>query len=138
MIEIGSNYFFKNIEGFIPKDLDYIKLVDKPKGFNYVCHIKSKQKCIFIWKKMNVNNFISYTISHCSPMAAGKFLVKEFCDEIGFTVNDLEALKSTFDRIDDKHKYQKIIYNYYLQNNSFTLTNEQLYEAYKEYIKYRK
>ena len=138
MLKIGSDYFFQWIKGFEPNDIDYIELVDNPTKFKYVCHIRGMGKCIFYWKRMSVNEFIEYTINNCSTMAAGKFLVKEFCDEIGFTINDLKALKGTFDKIDDKHKYQRIIYNYYLQNNSFTLTNEQLYEAYKEYIKYRK
>ena len=42
-----------------------------------------------------------------------------------------------FDRLDDKHKYERLIYESYINNNSFTLTEKQLQEAYDEYRKYR-
>ena len=137
MIEVGSNYFFKNIEGFIPHDIDYVELVNEPLGFQYVCHIRNKKKCIFKWKKMNVKDFIEYTKKHCSPMAVGKFLVKEFCDAIGFTFNDLKSFDDIFNNMDDKHLYEKKIYEYYLLNNDFYLTNDQLMDCYNEYKKYR-
>lgn len=137
MLKIGSDYFFNGLEGFEPNDIDYIELVDNPTNFKYVCHIRGMGKCIFYWKRMSVDEFIEYTINNCSPMSAGKFLVKEFCDEIGFKIDDLKKLESVFNKLDDKHKYEKKIYDYYIKNNDFKLTKRQLTYVYKEYKKYR-
>jgi hypothetical protein len=67
----------------------------------------------------------------------GKFLIPEFCEYIGFTIDELPSLKEYFDKMDDKHKYEQIIFESYLQNHSFTLTQEQRDKAYQEYKKYR-
>jgi hypothetical protein len=66
-------------------------------------------------------------------MVVGKFLVPEFCAAIGFTIEDLPQLKPLIDILDNKHKYEEIIFNSYLKNGSFTLTDEQRERAYKSY-----
>ena len=66
-------------------------------------------------------------------MSVGKFLIPEFCDAIGFKVSDLSKLQSAIDKLDDKHKYEKIIFDSYLENNSFRLNPEQRLRAYKSY-----
>ena len=66
-------------------------------------------------------------------MAIGKYLVPEFCAEIGFTIEDLPKVSSLLDRLDDKHKYEKILYDCYIENGSFALTNEQRQRAFKSY-----
>lgn len=66
-------------------------------------------------------------------MQLGKFLVPTFIEAIGFTIDDLKKLQPLLDNLDDKHKYEKVIYNTYIQNNDFTLTDEQLQKAYLKY-----
>jgi hypothetical protein len=66
-------------------------------------------------------------------LVVGKFLVPEFCEEIGFTVEQLPLLKPLIDRLDSKHLYEQVIYNAYLENGDFTLTQEQRDNAYKSY-----
>lgn len=66
-------------------------------------------------------------------MVIGKFLVPEFCKEIGFTVSDLERLRPLIAKLDDKHKYEEVIFNSYLQNGDFILTSEQRDAAYLMY-----
>ena len=39
--------------------------------------------------------------------------------------------------MDDKHKYEKLIYDAYLKNNDFVLTDEQRIDAFNEYKKER-
>ena len=39
--------------------------------------------------------------------------------------------------MDNNHAYEKIIYDSYIENNDFYLTESQLNRAYKEYKKYR-
>ena len=66
-------------------------------------------------------------------MVIGKFLVPEFCETIGLLVEDLPQLKILITKLDDKHMYEKIIYDSYIENGSFTLTDEQRDRAYKSY-----
>lgn len=134
---VGSTYFFKDIEGFSSKDIDYLELEEDPKSFKNCYQLTGNGKCLFRWRKMSVNEFIEISLRRNCPMELGKFLIPEFCNEIGFAVDDLIHLKSLRDRLDDKHKYEGIIYDAYIENNSFTLNDEQLINAYKEYKKYR-
>ena len=134
---IGSKYFFKDIEGFSSKDIDTLELVDNPLTFKISYQLSGKGKCVFKWKRMTPKEFISVSLKRNCPMELGKFLVREFCEEIGFTISDLKALRSLRDSLDDKHKYEAVIYDSYIENNGFILTDEQLQKAYNEYKKYR-
>lgn len=87
---------------------------------------------------MTADEFVEYTLSSKVPMSAGKFLVKEFCDEIGFTLEHLKKLESVFDRLDDKHKYEKVIYDAYVANGEYSLTDAQRLAAYESYKEVRK
>lgn len=70
-------------------------------------------------------------------MEIGKFLIPDFIKEIGFTIEHLKQLKPLVDNLDDKHKYEKVIFDSYILNNDFILNDEQLQNAYKIYLKYR-
>lgn len=137
MFLIGSTYFFKNINGFSSKDIDVLELIDNPVGFKTSYQLTGKGKCIFKWRKMEPKKFVEETLRRKCPMEIGKFLVKEFVDEIGFTIKDLKKLKPLRDNLDEKHSYEGIIYDSYIKNNAFELTEQQLTEAYNEYLKYR-
>ena len=63
----------------------------------------------------------------------GKFLVPDFCEYIGFNIDDLKSLYKCFDNLDDKHKYLKVIFDAYIENNSFNLTDKQRDDAYSVY-----
>lgn len=66
-------------------------------------------------------------------MAAGKFLVPEVAEFLGLTIEDLTLFENAFNRIDEKHLYEKKIYDFYVENSDFTLTQEQRDEAYQIY-----
>lgn len=70
-------------------------------------------------------------------MIVGKFLIAEFNKEIRFTIDDLKKFEQIFDKMDEKHMYEKIIYDSYIENGDFYLTDLQRDKAYKEYKKYR-
>ena len=78
-------------------------------------------------------DYIDWALKSNIGMVIGKFLVPEFCTEIGFTIEDLPRLAPLLDRLDDGHKYEEIIYHSYLENGSFTLTDEQRDRAYQSY-----
>lgn len=137
-IIVGSTYFFKNFEDFHSKDIDRVVLIDNPIGFNYVRQTSGSGSCLYEWKRMSADDFVNFTLKSNLPMSIGKFLVKEFCDQINFTISYLKKLAPVVAKLDDKHKYEKIIYDAIIKNGSWTLTDEQLNSAYKVYKEYRK
>ena len=136
---VGSNYFFSKIDEFHSKDEDYLIFVDKDETlFEYQFWFKHPHEDKFIWKKLSPEDYIYY-LNNVSilPMEAGAFLNNDICEFVGFTIEHLKQLKSVFDKIDDKHKYEQIIFDSYIENNGFFLTHEQLKRSYEEYKKYR-
>ena len=134
---VGSNVFFKDIEGFTSKDVDILEFVDDPTDFKNVRQFKFPHKCVFQWRKMPIDELIDITLFRNFPMEIGKFLVPEFIKEFKLSIDDLKRLEPIITKLDDKHKYEEVIYNAYLENNDFVLTDEQRQEAYKVYNKYR-
>lgn len=82
---------------------------------------------------MTKDEFIDIDLKVNDALKIGKYLVPEFIEYIGLTINDLHKLKPLVNKLDIKHIYEKSIYDYYIQNNNFTLTNEQLETVYNIY-----
>lgn len=136
-ILVGSTYFFKDIEGFKSKDIDRVVLVDNPIGFKNVRQTSGLGSCLFEWRKMSADEFVEFTLNSKISMSVGKFLIPEFCEVIGFTISHLKKLEPQFAKLEDRHKYEKVIFDSYIQNNKFKLTKTQLNKAYEEYKKER-
>ena len=134
---VGSNVFFKDIEGFTSKDIDILEFVDDPTDFKNVRQFKFPNKCVFQWRKMPIDELIDITLFRNFPMEIGKFLVPEFIKEFKLSIDDLKRLEPIIAKLDDKHKYEEVIYNAYLENNDFMLTDKQKQKAYSVYNKYR-
>ena len=134
---VGSNVFFKDIEGFNSKDIDILELVDNPTDFKYLRQFRFKDKCVFQWRNMPVDEFIDAELLMNVPMSVCKFLCPEFIKLKGVTIKHLKRLQPLVDNMDEKHMYLKTIYDFYIANNELQLTDEQLNEAYKTYLKYR-
>ena len=130
---MGSNYFFSCFEDFTSKDVDEIELVDT-KDFQYMRWITGQGRCLFQFRKLpHVDDYINYALQSKDGLVIGKFLIPEFCKAIGFTIKDLPRLSPLIEKLDNKHKYEKIIYDSYISNNNFHLTDEQLASAYELY-----
>ena len=132
-ILVGSSVFFNEIEGFQPKDRDWVVLNEKPVGYNFVRQTTSGKECLFEWRRMSPEQFVEYSLHRGPAMQIGKFLVPEFVQEIGFTIEHLKKLKPLADKLEGRHMYEKIIYDAYIENGSFDLTEEQRNKAYKQY-----
>lgn len=130
---VGSILFFDGIDGFVPKDHDYVILIDNPTIFKNTMTMRNNTEDIFLWRRMNADEFVDITIKLNDPILAGKFLSKEFNNEIGFTLEHLKKLKVLFDKIDKKHEYEKVVFDYYMKNNGFHLTTEQLHNIFLTY-----
>ncbi len=136
MILIGSRYFFSEYPDYHSHDIDKIELQDT-NDYKYVRIIRGQGKDYFFFKRKPKEEMIQDALKQELAMVVGKFLVPEFCQEIGFTIEDLPRLQPLIDRLDEKHLYEKIIYEAYLSNGSFTLTQEQRDQAYEEYKRLR-
>lgn len=136
-ILVGSTYFFKDIEGFKSKDVDYLILEHTPRGYKTKYQLTGNGQCLFKWRRMSVREYISLALETKLPMEVGKFLVKEVAYAIGMKIEHLKELAPVFEKMDKKHTYQKIIFDSYIENNGFFLTKEQRMRAYEDYKKAR-
>ena len=134
---IGSKYFFGKFDDYVPKDNDILVIMDKWKIKNTnVLNLKDKKgNDVFFYKDMNKEDFIKDTLESGVPMRCGKFLIKEFNEYIGFTVDDLKKLDEMFQHMDEKHLYEKYIYECFIKNNNFELNSEQLSKTFDIYKK---
>lgn len=132
MILMGSNYFFKNYADFESHDIDYIDIIETNE-FKEKRIIRGQGKDYFYLKRKPKEQLIQDALKSNLPMVVGKFLIPEFNKQINFTIEDLPRLQPLIDKLDEKHKYEEIIYNAYLENKSFTLTKEQRDAAYRRY-----
>ena len=134
---MGSKYFFSCYDDFQSKDIDEISIIETDE-FTQIRQITGRGRCLFLLKRHNSkDDYIDWALKSSVGMVVGKFLVPEFCAEIGFTIEDLPKMEPLIKILDDKHKYEEIIYNSYIENGSFTLTNEQRERAYDSYKKSR-
>ena len=133
---MGSRYFFERYEDFQSHDIDKIQIEDTDE-YDYIRVLRGQGKDYFYIKRKPKEEMTQDALKQELPMVVGKFLIPQFNKAIDFTIEDLPRLKPLIDKLDDKHLYEKIIYESYLENNSFTLTDEQRLKAYNEYKKYR-
>lgn len=134
----GSKTFFTCYDDFRPKDTDTVVLTDDWLGNNIHTQLSAGPSCIFTWKPLTPEKFIEVTLKTKAPMSICKFLNPEFSKEIGFTIEHLKQLQSVRDRLDEKHLYLGVIFDAYINNNDFRLTDEQRLQAYEVYKKARK
>lgn len=132
-ILIGSTYFFSEYNDFNSKDIDELEIIDTNE-FKQIRQITGKGKCLFQMKRHpSKEDYIDWALKSQLGMVIGKFLVPEFCAAISFSVEDLKRLSPLIQKLDDKHKYEEIIFNSYIENGEFSLTKEQRDLAYQSY-----
>lgn len=137
-ILVGSRAFFAGLDGFKPKDHDYLELVENPTRFKYCKEMSLRGTCFFQYKKEPAAQMVARAVENGTAIQLGKFLVPEVAEAIGATVNDILPLEVLLPKLDSKHQYQAIIFNAYKKNGSFTLTDEQRQAAFASYLEARK
>ena len=133
--DAGSKYFFCSYPGFSPKDIDVI-CITNDKNVPYWRLIRYPGVDHFYLWNTTKEQHIEQSLKRGSYFL-GQFLIPEFNEYIGFTIEDLPRLAPLVPQLDDKHYYEKIIYDSYLENGVFVLTQEQRNLAYSEYKKAR-
>lgn len=132
MILMGSNYFFSQYKDFKPTDIDKIDIINTS-DFKDKRIIRGQGKDYIFLKRKPKEQLIQDALNSNLAMVVGKFLIPEFNKQIGFTIEDLPKVQPLIDRLDDKHRYEKIIYEAYLENKEFILTQKQRDAAYASY-----
>ena len=135
--KIGSSIFFDSYSDYTQKDIDILAITDLPLFGKPMMNMKLKDKDIFFMCIEDNSVMLDKTLESGINMRAGKFLSPEFAEYIGLTIEELKKLKPMFDDIDDKHMYEKVIFDSYIKNTAFFLTNEQRLMAYEEYKRKR-
>ncbi len=137
-ILVGSRAFFSGMKGFKSKYRDFLILVEKPQGFNWRREQSVRGICTFEYKLGTPAEMVAKTLEVGDPLLIGKFLVPEVADVLGATVEDILPLETLLPKLDNKHQYEAVIFNAIKDNGSFTLTDEQLKDAYNSYQNARK
>lgn len=135
--QVGSRLFFDGMPGYNPKDSDYVMLVENPTIFENCMTVRGENKDIFLWRKTNAEEFVDMTIRMGTPMLAGKFLNKELCEDAGMTRQVFGKLKPLFDNMDDRHTYQKLIFDHILKTWDFDIPDKTRNIAFLTYLNSR-
>ena len=133
----GSSYFFSGYSGFVPRDFDYIEIVDNPDILDVELIFDENKNVVHQYRRRPKLDIILDVIKVKGNTHVCSFLIPEFAKELGITIEDLPLIEKTIDEFPPKYRYYKIIYNSYIKNNSFTLTDEQRLAAYNCYNEYR-
>ena len=136
--QIGSRVFFSEYPDFESKDDDTLYVMTGWDVKASVLNFKKDGRDCFFVKDAPKDVLIQETLDGDIPMRAGKFLVPEFAKYLGMTIDDLKLLQPLFDKMDDAHSYENVIYDAYIENGDFTLTDEQRDKAYMDYKKKHK
>lgn len=132
-IQVGSRAFFSKYEDFEPNDNDFVEIHDVADIDFWVT--KEDGEHIFHFRRMEKNDFIAFEFHRSKnlSMIVSKFVVPEIVEFFEITLEDLIPFIEIFKHIDRKHKYVKYIFECYLDNANFTLTDKQRDEAYRLY-----
>ena len=136
-ILVGSSAFFAKMDGFVPKDHDVLCIMSAFPFSTNVMHTNLDEKDYILTRDMSKGAFIADALESMEPLRLGKFLVPAFVEYIGLTIDDLLRLAPLVGKLDEKHKYEEVIFFSYLKNGRFELTPEQLAIAFEKYKQYR-
>lgn len=129
----GSRAFFEGLDGFAPHDTDKIIVTPRPHGFKYLRQTRLRDKCIFEVADLPKQQLIDLALNGKTAMTLGRFLTPDYAQHLGLTTDDLRQLQPLVEKLDDRHQYAAIIFDAYLHNGTFTLTDEQRQAAFAAY-----
>ena len=72
---IGSKAFFSGMEGFEPKNSDFLTLVKTGNGFSHFYQMTDGTCCHYIFIRKSKKEMIDYALNNGPAMQVGKFLV---------------------------------------------------------------
>lgn len=136
-ILVGSRAFFSGVDGFKSDNRNFIKFVTNRAPLRMESKLSVHGNIVYRLLREPASVMIQKAIESGNGLLFGNFLVPAFAKEIGLTIDELKKLHPLATVLDSKHRYQTIIFNYYLENGAFSLTDEQRAEAYDAYLSAR-
>lgn len=134
---VGSRAFFSGLEGFSSDNRNFVKLVTNSAPLRIESKLSVHGNIVYRLLREPASVMVQKAVESGNGLLLGNFLVPAFAKEIGLTIDDLKKLQPLLSALGNRHSYQAVIYNCYLTNGSFSLTNEQRTEAYKTYLSAR-
>lgn len=138
-ILVGSDVFFSGMPGFHenhPGITSRVYIDDNP-DYDFETGYLEDNIHKIRWRNMSKEDLLRYHKDCYKGRYIGKFLVPEYAEYIGLTIDDLKELSHLTEWLDERHTYEKIIYDSYIENNGFYLTEEQRNRAYEDYNRAR-
>ena len=83
--------------------------------------------------RVNDTEFISEKGKYINNKFARERKMEKELKQLGMDIDDLERLRPLSEKLDEKHLYEKVIYDAYIENGCWGLTDEQRMEAYRIY-----
>ena len=134
---IGSQPFFNCYDDYTVHDIDKLCIMSHGLNGKNSFLIRKDAEDYVLYPNLTKGEFIEEDTKENDGVKVGKYLIPEFAEYIGLTIDDLSKVKPLIDNLDAKHKYEKVIYDAYIENNAFKLTDEQRDRAYEEYKRAR-
>lgn len=144
---VGSRYFFNDLN--IDRDVDLIVILKDDtsskdmkiiKDYLFKQFKKYKKKDItYLFEKISFNDILNSveSLPNINLVKICTCLVPELAEYLDIKIEDLSKIKKYIFQLAEKNnkwKYYEVIYNSYIENNSFTLTEEQRKKAEQVYL----
>lgn len=128
----GSKAFFEGMKGFVPSDTDKLIYFNKQNKNNFSVR-KNKETIFYVNENLGKQGIKENILKGTNYNSLCQFLVPDVIEYLKVTIDDIKELQEYYHKCDYKHQYLAIICDSYIENNSFTLTDEQRLKAYNLY-----
>ena len=137
-INIGSRVFFGEMPDYQENDCDVLFILDQwPEEITDTRFSCRKEKCdLFFMKEQTkeqyINDILQVEKVHASRVCF--FLVPEIAQLIKLTIDDLKRVEPIVAMLKDtRHAWYYTLYESYIENDGFFLTDAQREKAYEEF-----
>lgn len=134
---IGSKAFFSGFDDFVPVDTDILIFDDEPDYEISTSYMDGNTHYVRWDARMSKREIINFHKYLYTGRYIQKFLVPKVAEYFNLTIEELQEMENLIENLDDQHTYIKVVYDAYIENDGFFLTDEQLEAAYEEYKKVR-
>lgn len=136
-LKIGSWVFFDQFLDYKIHDLDYCVFENNIYKHTYN---KETKEDIHVLPSNNKSELIKYfkNIRGKNTTMISIFLYPEVIKELNITIDDLKEIKQQIEPLKTIKPYLYAIYEFYLENNEMSLTQEQIEKAYEIYKEFKK
>lgn len=143
---VGSRYFFNDVD--TDRDIDIIVILSKDTSSSSMLDVKNevytkfqsykKIDILYVSEKISLDDLLKIAESrNICILRICTCLVPEIAEYLNLKISDLPKIKNyvyKLKEINKKWKYYELIYESYIENNSFTLTEEQRQKAKEIYL----